>query len=725
MKQAAILCVDDDDCILASLGEQLQRHLEDNYVIELASSGAEALELLAELQEDKVTVPLILSDQMMPEMSGDQLLIQVHRLLPETFKILLTGEHQVEAVRNAVNQANLYRYVAKPWDETDLLLTVQEALRSYQQHYQLQEQQCYLEQANQQLAQSLATLQATLDATADGILVLDQVGSISHFNHKLLTLLGLLPDAGVIDNVWIDTEMAPKAPWEKVRHQLLPLLQRQLQENSTLWQMLHVARIAPFCQELDIATGKGSRIFECYGQPQRLDGGITGQVWSFRDITARKEAAALIQYQAHHDSLTGLANRVQFDQFLVQQLDDACWWQRHLAILFVDLDRFKLVNDTLGHPIGDALLQQVVQRLQQCSRQEDLVARWGGDEFALVLPKLQGVEDCIVVAQRILKVLQKEFQIEDHQIHISASIGMAFYPEDGNTAELLLKNADAALYEAKAKGRNRYARFTAALGCKAQKNFALETALHGILERQELLIHYQPQFDIEGDRIIQMEALARWFRPQQGWIPPEEFIPRAEQNGLILSLGEWILRQACQQAQAWRQQGMPIAVSVNLSPHQLQHPQLVSIVAQVLTQTGLSPHLLELEITESVALEYFALGCNHLLELQQMGIKIALDDFGTGYASLSHLKQLPLNTLKIDRSFILDLTAHSQDEAIIRAILALAKGLELRVVAEGVETAALAHQLQAMGCCYLQGYWLSRPLPAKDAGNLLKQTLQN
>lgn len=698
MGDAAILCVDDNDGILLSLGEQLQRELGDRYEIILARSGEEALEIIADLQAETVDIPLILSDQTMPGMSGDQFLVQSHGLLPQTLKILLTGEQRVEAVRKALNQANLYRYITKPWDETDLLLTVKEALRSYRQQQQLQDQQ-------QQLAQSLSTLEATLEATADGILVLNRSGDIVHFNHRLAQLLGIGKEN------------------HSERNSLLSPIRDHLQQSPELWSILCTPMEGSCCQDIELATSEGSKHFECCGQPQKISGKITGQVWSFRDVTDRKQAEALIHYQAQHDSLTGLANRAQFDQYLAEQLRKAQQCQSCLAILFIDLDRFKSVNDNLGHQVGDALLCQVVERLKKCSRQQDLIARWGGDEFTLVLSNLSHSEDACMVIKRILDVLQPEFEIGEHRLHATASIGMAIYPDDGTTAESLLKHADAALYDAKAQGRNCYSRFTTELSQESNRFFVLDSALRRALERQEFMMYYQPQWDMQSQRVTHVEALMRWYTPEQGWISPEEFIPIAEKNGLIITLGEWALWETCRQAQAWRSPH-PISISVNLSPRQLLHPQFVATVTQVLAETGLASEQLELEITESVALDNLELSRNRLLELQRMGIKIALDDFGTGYASLSYLKTLPLDTLKIDQSFIQELLHDGQDQAIVQAILTLAEGLNLRVVAEGVETEAIAQQLTRMGCQALQGYWFSRPLPAAETPKFFQQHLK-
>lgn len=705
MERPTILCVDDDDLILTILEEQLQQGLGDGYDITLATSGGEALALIADLQAEATDIPIIISDQNMQGMSGDRFLIQAHALLPQTLKILLTGDYRLEVIRDALNQANLYRYIAKPWDRTDLLLTVKEALRSYEQQQQLQLQQLHLERVNQQLAESLSTLQATLDATADGILVLDRAGNIIHFNHRLPQVLGLVDGADSSIN----------------RGTLLPPIQTYLQQNPELWQILSLAIEDSICKELDLVTATNTKHIECCGWPQHIDGEITGQVWSFRDVTDRKRAEALIQHQAQHDSLTGLANRVLFDRYLAEQLDAANQEQRHVTIMFVDLDRFKTVNDTLGHQVGDTLLCQVVERIKKCSRRQDLIARWGGDEFTLVLPRLAR-DHSTTVAQRILEALQPEFVIDRHRLHVTASIGMAVYPEDGATAALLLKHADAALYEAKAKGRNCYSHFTAALGQETQQDFAIDVALRRAIEERKLQLYYQPQWDTKTQQVTHVEALSRWHLPERGWIPPGDFISIAEKSGSIVALGEWALREACSQAQTWRAQP-PVTIAVNLSPHQLLHPQFVTMVSRILAETGFPPKRLELEITESVALSNLELSRDRLLELKDLGINIALDDFGVGYASLSYLKLLPLDSIKIDRSFIQELLTNNHDRAIVRAILTLTQELNVRVVAEGVETEALAQQVWEMGCRYLQGYWFSRPLPDSDIQPYFQQPL--
>jgi diguanylate cyclase (GGDEF)-like protein len=448
-------------------------------------------------------------------------------------------------------------------------------------------------------------------------------------------------------------------------------------------------------------------------------------VWSFQDITERRAAEEIIHHQAHYDHLTGLFNRKRLNEKLSQLLAKASDRQECLAILFIDVDHFKTINDTLGHVLGDGLLQQVVNRLKQCCRPEDVIARWGGDEFTMILPQISCREDVAAIAQRLLESLHPSFELEEHCIRVTCSIGIALYPEDGKDTVTLLKNADTALYQAKNQGRNDYQYYKRGFNAHAGENLALQNSLYQALERDEFSLHYQPQIDTNSGDITHMEALLRWQHPTLGLISPNVFIPLAEQKGLILNLGQWVLQTACAQAMTWQAMGIkPITMSVNLSPRQLWHRQLLETVEQTLFQSGLNPQWLELEITETATMLDFDLAKMILLSLQQMGINIALDDFGTGYSSLSYLKRLPFNTLKIDQSFVRDLSNNSYDAAIVEVLLALGRRLNIRIVAEGVETLELKNLLQTLQCRHMQGYWFSRPLTSQDATNLLIQNTQ-
>ncbi|HEY9849989.1 MAG TPA: EAL domain-containing protein [Leptolyngbyaceae cyanobacterium] len=427
----------------------------------------------------------------------------------------------------------------------------------------------------------------------------------------------------------------------------------------------------------------------------------------------------MIRHQASHDLLTGLPNRLLFNDRLTLALANIHQRRQLLGVVFLDLDCFKNINDTLGHAVGDELLQNVAQRLKKCLRETDVVARWGGDEFTILLSPIVSSEDAAQIAQRILDALGVPFHFSDQEFYVKASIGIAIAPYDGEDAETLLKNADAAMYRAKHQGRNNYQLYTSAIGNKAYERLILENNLYKALEREEFLLHYQPQIDIETGEILSMEALIRWESAERGLIPPAQFIPLAEETGLICPIGEWVLRTACAQNKAWQLAGLsPIRIAVNLSGRQFQQKNLVKTIAQVLDETGLDPRYLEIEITESIAIQDVELTICVLQSLQKMGIHISIDDFGTGYSSLWSLKRFPLNTLKIDRSFVRDLISDPKDAAIIQAVIALGHGLDLKVIAEGVETPEQFSFLRSVNCDAVQGYLFSPPLSTQAATQL-------
>ncbi len=432
----------------------------------------------------------------------------------------------------------------------------------------------------------------------------------------------------------------------------------------------------------------------------------------------------MLQHQASHDRLTGLPNRMLFDDRVSLALAHTHRYGEMLGVVFLDLDGFKTINDTLGHAVGDQLLKIVAERLTSCLREGDLLARWGGDEFTLLLSPISGAEDASKIATQILDTLNAPLQLNGQELHIKASLGIALAPYDGEDADTLLKNADAAMYRAKQQGRNNYQIYTPAIGTKAQERLVLENNLYKALERQEFLLHYQPQFDLETGEIVGMEALIRWQSRELGFISPSQFIPLAEEMGLISSIGEWVLWTACAQNRAWQSLGLPpIRMAVNLSARQFQQKNLVQVIAHVLESTKLEPRYLELEITESIAMQDIPLTISVLRTLRSMGIQIAIDDFGTGYSSLSSLKHFPVDKLKVDQSFVRELVTDSYDAAIITALVALGHGLKLEVIAEGVETEEQLAFLRSLKCDGMQGYLLSRPLPAQEATNLFIQKI--
>ncbi len=454
---------------------------------------------------------------------------------------------------------------------------------------------------------------------------------------------------------------------------------------------------------------------------------ITHHIASFSDISERKAAQARIERLAHHDALTGLLNRYSLESRLEQGLLTARRENQWVAILFIDMDRFKTINDTFGHHIGDLLLKEVAARLSSHVRQSDIVARQGGDEFVVALTGLVSPHDASPVANKLLRSLGEVYDIEGLILHSSPSIGIALFPDDAEDAEQLLKHADAAMYEAKKKGRNTIQYFTAEMTLVASERLAIERDLHVALAERQFLLYYQPQIRAADRRIRGVEALVRWNHPARGLVPPDQFIPIAEETGLIEAIGAWVLDEACRQFAAWRAEGVPrLCVAVNLSAHQLRSPHLVTLVRDCMTRYTLSAGDLELEVTESVAMENPAQAISQLQALRDLHVELAIDDFGTGYSSLAYLKHLPIDTIKLDKSFVRDIETDSNDATICAATIALAHALGLKVVAEGVETQAQAEFLAvAHGCDILQGYLFGRPEPAESiSAHLSRNRLQ-
>jgi diguanylate cyclase (GGDEF)-like protein len=438
------------------------------------------------------------------------------------------------------------------------------------------------------------------------------------------------------------------------------------------------------------------------------------------EIAERKRAEDQIKHQAYHDSLTGLPNRVLLKDRLSQALAQARRKEQLVGVMFLDLDRFKLVNDTIGHTMGDKLLQAVAERLSGVVREADTVGRPGGDEFTLVLPEVSGVEQVSGVAERIFQALRRPFGVAGQELYVTVSIGIVMYPVDGEDAETLLSNADIAMYGAKEEGRDCFQMFTPAMNAYISKRMTLEKELRQALERKQFIVHYQPQVNIETGQIVGIEALVRWQHPGRGLVPPDDFIPVAEETGLIVPLGEWVLRTACAQNAAWQEGGLPpVRVAVNLSARQFQQQNLLQMVAQALRETGLAPEWLELEITESTAMRDIELAVTKLTSLRDLGVHVSLDDFGTGYSSLEYLRRLPIDALKIDRSFVRDVTDDADDAAIVTALVGLAESLSLGTIAEGVETEEQLAFLREHRCQVFQGYLRSKPVPADELERML------
>ncbi len=450
------------------------------------------------------------------------------------------------------------------------------------------------------------------------------------------------------------------------------------------------------------------------GEPQRLLLVVT-------DIDEQVNYRTELLHQASHDALTGLANRSLLNERLERALVRAGRNDEQMAIVLIDLDRFKDVNDSLGHAVGDQLLNAVAAKISACVRDVDTLARTGGDEFALILVEQASDQDVLVAMGRILSAVSGQYQVAGHELHVSCGIGASLYPRDGRDAGTLLKNADAAMYRAKEGGRNRFQLYQKEINVRLDQRLSLETKLRHALERQELLLHYQPQISLDSGAIVGVEALLRWRHPELGLVSPDRFIAIAEDTGLIVPIGEWVLASACAQAQSWREAGLPqLRMAVNISARQFRHKGLADAIRRVLAQTGLDAGLLEVEITESMAMHDPEETLRLLGALKECGLRIALDDFGTGFSSLSYLKRFPIDVLKIDQSFVRGIVVDRHDAAIARTVIGLARSLDLKTIAEGVETAEQGGLLRTWTCDDAQGYHFSLPLPAENATEMLR-----
>jgi diguanylate cyclase (GGDEF)-like protein/PAS domain S-box-containing protein len=441
-----------------------------------------------------------------------------------------------------------------------------------------------------------------------------------------------------------------------------------------------------------------------------------------RDITEHKNMELQLQYLAHHDLLTTLPNRAQLMAQLMVTLKEAQQHQKLLALLFIDLDRFKNINDIMGHQAGDVLLQGVAQRIEKAIRSNDMIARMGGDEFIVVLWPLGQERDALEIADRIVENLAHPWEIEDQEFHCPGSVGIALYPKNGLDATTLLKNADVAMYQAKTAGGNRAAFYNRHMSYQSSQYVTLETELHQAIEHHEFLLYYQPQVDSRSDRIIGAEALVRWNRPGGQLVSPAEFIPFAERSGLIIPIGQQVISEACRQAALWQRTGMILPIiSVNLSAQEFQQPDIVERICQILAETTLPPERLELEITESAAMQRAPYTIRVLGRLRELGLSIFLDDFGTGFSSLRYLKDFPITGIKIDQSFVQAMIAEPKHRAVIKTLVDLSHNLDIALIAEGVETRDQLKGLQDLGCFYIQGYYFSRPLPS-DQFTMYMQT---
>ncbi|MHB9101182.1 MAG: EAL domain-containing protein [Sulfuricella sp.] len=705
-RQATILVVDDDEFNRKLLKLQLAA---DGHAVRTATSGEEALASVAEQLPD-----LVLLDIVMPGIDGFEV---THRLKADSrtrpIPIIMVTALDDHASRIKGLEAGAEEFLSKPVDRAELQVRVRNLIK-------IKAFNDFLTDHNRILEEQVEVRTAALRESKE--------------RYRRIT-------EGLTDylyTVHIENDRSAETSQSPACEAVTGYTAEEFAANPHLWiqivvpedRELVMERVHQILEGNDVSSIE-HRIIRKNGETRWVSDTIilfkdvSGKLLSYdgviKDITERKRYQAQLERQANFDELTGLPNRNLLTDRLAQALMHCRQSEKNLAVLVFNLDRFKEINDSLGHGVSDKLLREVSELLGSMSETVDTLAHTGGDGFVLLAEEGE-MGDVVSLAQGILKALAQPFLIEERELFLSASIGIAMFPRDGEDGETLLKNAGAAMYRAKAAGGNGFNFYTAGMNVHSLERLNLENKLRHAIERDAFVVHYQPQVDLRTGEIVGMEALVRWQHPELGLVSPARFIPVAEESGLIVPLGEWVLRTACTQNMAWQRAGLkPISVAVNLSARQFRQPDLVEVVAGILRETELDPTHLELELTESLVMQNVEVTIATLGRLKAMGIKLSIDDFGTGYSSLSYLKRFPIHTLKIDQSFVRDITTDPDDAAIAKAIISMAHDLQLRVIAEGVETEEQKSFLQQRHCDEMQGFFFSKPVPAVDFEVLLRE----
>jgi diguanylate cyclase (GGDEF)-like protein/PAS domain S-box-containing protein len=683
-----ILLIQDDEAAATAIIDALQQAPDAGLKVDWVRRCSEALKMLD-------GIAAILVDLFLPDSRGMATFERLFSAAPN-LPILILTDPQNEATARLAVQGGAHDYLFKNRLDAYLL---PKAVRSM------------IERAAnaEALFEEKERAQVTLNSIGDAVISTDASGRVTYLNSVAEALTGWSKDeaAGhqfeeILRIVDATSREASPNP-----------LELAIRENKTV-------ALPPNCI-LIRRDGVEAAIEDSTAPIHDRRGAVIGAVMVFHDVSVARAMSLKMSYLAQHDSLTDLPNRILLNDRLNEAIALSSRHHRMLAVLFLDIDRFKYINDSLGHVVGDRLLQSVARRLFTCVRSSDTVSRLGGDEFVVLLWEVRHSQDAAVTAHKILQAVREPHEINQHELHVTASIGIVTYPDDGADVETLMKKADFAMYHAKDSGRDNFQFFKSEMNIRAIERRSLEDHLRYAIERDEFLLHYQPKIDLATGDITGIEALLRWRHPELGLVAPGQFIAIAEESGLIVPIGRWVLRAACRQARQWQIEGSsPVCIAVNISAGELRAPGFAAGVREILAETGLPPRCLELELTETVLIDDSRSISDVLRELKEIGVLLALDDFGTGYSSLSYLKRFPIDTLKIDRSFVHDLTTDKDDAGIVTAVIGMGKNLHMRVVAEGVETREQLALLQEHGCPQGQGYFFSRPLPAEECRQLLE-----
>ncbi len=683
-----------------------------SFEIDTASQGQEGVEKIKEANQMGHPYALAFVDiRMPPGWDGIETIKHIWEVDKNIQVVICTAysDYSWEETIAHLGKSDNLLILKKPFDNISVrqlafALTTKWKLAAETRHHTASLQKQITERTSS-LQKSLSIVKSTFESSNNGIIVIDNDGSIVDYNNKLSSML----------------DIPPSVFYAKREEDLLVYIQNQLENPSSFQMMVEKLHQNPEQISIEIIKFKNGNVFECYAQPHKLDTKIIGYVMDFRDITRRAHLEDELKFQATHDVLTGLANRVELLEKMKSAIKTANLNKSNFAVLFLDLDRFKLINDSLSHQVGDELLKLVAERLHNSIRFEDSLARLGGDEFVIILMNIKDENDVGEKVKKIINNFQEPFDIANRKVTTTISIGACLYPISGNTVDSLLRNADAAMYRSKALKGNTYNFYTEEMNAESLAALDRETELRNAIINNEFFLVYQPQFDLTKQKIVVVEALLRWKHPKKGVLLPIDFVPLAEETGLIVPIGEWVLRQACIQNKEWQNSGLlPIRVAVNVTSQQFKQPDLIERISQILQESKLEPKYLEIELTENVILSNPEV-IKAVNELKELGVVIAIDDFGTGCSSLSYLHKIPLDRLKIDSSFIKDVNSAENDEVIIRAIIAMAKNLNLEVLAEGVETKDQLNFLKKYECDDIQGFYFSTPLNSEK----IKEYLSN
>ncbi|MFK5915011.1 MAG: EAL domain-containing protein [Woeseiaceae bacterium] len=696
-----ILIVDDELNHLSSLKELIKL---ENYNVNTANSAEKAIALI-----DKEDVDILLLDMNMPEKSGVEVMKYISSNEINTTIIVVSGESTFEAAENALKYG-AYDYIRKPYAIDSLLNALKNALKKRQLEYENKAM-------NRRLLKSENLHRYIVNKSPDIVYMLNGEGNFTFVNERMEKVLGFSKKDVIGKHyssiIHDDDLMKAEYTFNERRTGKRATVNVELRlkcKGQNKPEKYFDTRLLPI-------TINSFGIYKSSGTD---DEEFMGTYGIARDISDKKKSEKIIHFQAYHDTLTRLPNRTLLNDRLVQAISHAKRNNQKLSVMFLDLDRFKNINDSLGHMVGDKLLQAVAVRLKKCLRECDTLARIGGDEFTVLLPEIHSKSDSEFIAKKIIDTLKKPFHLSNQEVFISTSIGIAHYPQNGETKESLLKHADIAMYAVKNKGKDGFQFFTDNMQQELSDNLSLENDLRHALEKNEFRIHYQPQVDANSHEIVAVEALLRWDHPERGTILPSEFIPFCEEVGLIQPIGDWVLDCVCKDLNVWIAMDLELPrVAVNMSAKQLEHPDIVDKVKSKLIEYGISGEMLEFEITENVLMEDIENVISVLNEFSSMGAKIAIDDFGTGYSSLQYLQKLPIDTLKIDRSFIAAMEYEQGAMSIIKAVIAMAKGLKLHIISEGVEEIRQMEQLKALGCYNMQGFLFSPPVCMDSVTELL------